>query len=248
MNREQLLQQKIIPFAVMLLVFSNRGCSVAQDLPATSTPTSLSTLIPTYTPQPSLTPTHTPQPSLTPSPTADIAQLFEFDGEAMSVAWSPDGQILAVGFWEGSIVLLDSSTGEQLRTIETPGYIFNVLWSPNGEVLASGLLVESMERTIILWEASTGQELERQWNNTSGSGMAWSPNGRTLSGGIGNDVLLWGIPIEFAAFLEGHTDRVASTTWSPDGQTLASGSDDGRIILWDAATGLQLRTIECPEY
>ena len=35
----------------------------------------------------------------------------------------------------------------------------------------------------------------------------------------------------------GHTDEVHSVTYSPDGTMLASGSKDGTIRLWDAATG-----------
>lgn len=43
---------------------------------------------------------------------------------------------------------------------------------------------------------------------------------------------------------EGHGDWVVSVAFSPDGKTLVSGSHDGTLILWDVATGRQLRSIE----
>lgn len=43
---------------------------------------------------------------------------------------------------------------------------------------------------------------------------------------------------------EGHTDWVVAVAFSPDGKTLASGSHDGTVLLWDVATGRQVRAIE----
>src|SRR5436309_2397117 len=41
-----------------------------------------------------------------------------------------------------------------------------------------------------------------------------------------------------------HGWDVHALTYSPDGKTLVSGSYDGTVVIWDAATGKRLRTLE----
>ena len=43
---------------------------------------------------------------------------------------------------------------------------------------------------------------------------------------------------------EGHVGWITSVSFSPDGATLVSGSHDGTLILWNVATGKQIRSIE----
>jgi WD40 repeat protein len=43
--------------------------------------------------------------------------------------------------------------------------------------------------------------------------------------------------------LKGHTTVVFSVAYSPDGKTLASGNSDGKIKLWDVATGKERATL-----
>ena len=47
-----------------------------------------------------------------------------------------------------------------------------------------------------------------------------------------------------SGILEGHYEIVYSVSWSPDGKYLASSSADKTIIIWDAKSGVCIRTLE----
>src|SRR3954467_5086404 len=47
--------------------------------------------------------------------------------------------------------------------------------------------------------------------------------------------------------LEGHQGSVLWVAFTTDGKTLASSSRDDRIIIWDVASGKQLKTLTDPQ-
>src|SRR5262249_33598844 len=48
--------------------------------------------------------------------------------------------------------------------------------------------------------------------------------------------------------LKGHTARVVRLAYSPDGKRLLSGSIDGTVKEWDAATGQEVHAVKLREY
>jgi len=188
----------------------------------------------TFLPHPPCLPTGTPTRTLT-----------GHTGSVSSVAFSPDGKLLASGsgYWDRTIKLWEVGTGNLLRTLTGhTDSVRSVAFSPDGKVLASG----SDDRTIKLWEVGTGNLLRTLTGHTSWVySVAFSLDGKVLaSGSLDGTIKLWEVGTgNLLRTLTGHTSLVNSVVFSPDGRVLASGSWDRTIKLWEVGTGNLLRTL-----
>ncbi|MCX7611000.1 MAG: serine/threonine protein kinase [Ignavibacterium sp.] len=149
-----------------------------------------------------------------------------------SVAFSPNGKILASGSGDKTIKLWDVQTGNLIRTLEGHNrWVTSVTFSPDGKILASG----SVDKTIKLWDVETGELIRTlEGHNVDVWSVSFSPDGKILaSGSMDNTIKLWNVETgENIKTFDEHYSSVFSVAFSPDGKYLASGGLDGAIILY----------------
>jgi WD40 repeat protein len=177
-----------------------------------------------------------------------------------SLAFSPDGKILASGSFDEKVQLWDVTTGKKLATIKGPssGVRF-VAFTAEGRTLASAGDVRGLRAPFgefKLWDVRTARELAAIKREGLITSWAVTADGKTVALGVfggrfGGSVQLLDTSSgkETASFWVGpdlSTDAVSALAFTPDGKTLASGCDCvsdntsirlGAIKLWDVATG-----------
>ncbi|KAJ5091223.1 WD-repeat protein [Penicillium alfredii] len=153
-----------------------------------------------------------------------------------TVAFSPDGSLLASGAQDQSIRLWNVSTGAEQRRLKGHTDDVNaVVFSPDGSLLASA----SFERNIRLWNVATGSEKRApKFYLGSFETLAFRPDGKLLASRC-HGKMLWilGTAIDAGQrMLAGHSDYVTAVSFSPDGTLVASGSHDKTVRIWDTAS------------
>lgn len=160
-----------------------------------------------------------------------------------SVAFSPDGQHLAVAGMGGRFLWLwETATGKFTRRLagHSAG-VLGVAFSPAGGLLASG----SSDQSVRLWTLSAKAETTALTGHKGAvSSVAFSSDGRLLaSGSADRTVRLWSLPAGIEATPPlGHADPVTSVALSP-GRALLASTAGAAVYLWNPATGTAKRTL-----
>jgi WD40 repeat protein len=160
----------------------------------------------------------------------------------LSIAFSPDGQLLATGDIAGKICLCFLAEDRQLFMFEGHGWIRSVAFSPDGHILAAG----STDCTIKLWHTKTGESLKTLQDNGCIRSILFHPHGHAVfAGSEARTIRLWQIDTgQCIQTLSEHLGSVHTLALSPNRRILASGSDDQTIKLWDIQTGECLKTLQ----
>lgn len=154
-----------------------------------------------------------------------------------SVAFSPDGKILATGFLNKTR-LWNTATGQQVGPTLNTGFT-SAAFSPDGKVLATA------DDSVQLWDLTTGHRLGKPFSESAFS-VAFSPDGKILATGDRyGTALLWNVATrhEIGSPLRGAPFRSYGGTlvaFSPDGTKLATSYGGGLVWLWNVATGQQI--------
>ena len=178
--------------------------------------------------------------------------LFTYRG-VLSVAFSPDGAILASGHRrityltnvitdatlkrttiligrKGHTYLHNIFDGRYLSTPTENFLVSSVVFSPNGKILVSGGEYVDTRINFATFCSVFGGNCYREYSKKRVSQ---------------NYPLAWrNFDTNRTAILEGHEDRISSVVFSPNGKVIASGSWDKTIRLWDSITGKHLTTYQ----
>ncbi|GAA3157349.1 hypothetical protein GCM10010451_01520 [Streptomyces virens] len=158
-----------------------------------------------------------------------------------AVAFSPDGDLLALARADGRIRLLDVSDTGRVRTLST-GRVPAGRWGLAAlDLTSSGLLVAMRETGGAVLDVRDPARL-RRLADLPGDPVAVSPTGELLVTATPEGKLrLWSVsgsarPHRVATLPappRGLEQPVRRAVFSPDGQTLAVAGGDSRVLVWD---------------
>jgi ribosome assembly protein 4 len=176
--------------------------------------------------------------------------------EILSVAFSPNGAVLATGSGDCTVRLWDLATETPIASGAVhKNWVLCIAWSPNAKLLASG----GMDNLVVLWDGPTGAALGKPLAGHTQfiSALAWEPMkshesspSRLASASKDGTVRVWDVVQKCCLFsLSSHTSAVTCLRWSAFGGRIYTGSRDRTLKVWavggaEAQHGILERTLE----
>ena len=171
-----------------------------------------------------------------------------------------DNSTLASVAFNGEITFWDAKTSQK-STVQTSGHqdwLLTLAFSPDGTKLVSvrveGTTVfgagistwQPADHLIRLTDVKTGGELATLQYRRGAQELTFSPDGETVAfTGLG-EIRLWNtrtgdeqaIPLaDLSAGIPHNIPRILALAFSPHGTWLVSGTNQGKIQMWDVVTG-----------
>ncbi len=163
-----------------------------------------------------------------------------------SLAYSPDGTLLAVGTYH-AVILWDTKTAKPITCItEVKGSAQSVAFRPDGQVLAIAGGLPGVSGEVRLYDVKTQKLVEPTLTGHTDMlySVAWSKDGKLIATASHDKTArIWDASNgKELQNLREHSDVVSRVCFSPDGNSLYSASFDRNVRRWNVKDGKLLRT------
>jgi WD40 repeat protein len=171
----------------------------------------------------------------------EIALLKGHSGLVATVAFSPDGQTVASGDFDGVVRLWkvgpQAAAAEAARaTIKAhASCVTSIVFSPDGKRFASA----GDDGLVALRDTASAEVVSMCKGHQNGvTAIAFAPGGRVLaSAGVDGVVKLWQPDAQGAVHIKGFKGPVQALAYSADGRKLIAVDQGGQVKVCDGASG-----------
>ena len=168
--------------------------------------------------------------------TGKLRQKLEWKGSLVSIALSPDGDVVACGSQDNSVHFWRRSTGQDSMMSGYPGKPSALAFDDSGTLLATG----GGERVTVWSFHGGGPEGTRpgvlDQHVQPVTALAFAPRAlRLASGGRDGAVVVWSLRKDGEGSPAGAAvvaDVLAELYWRPDGRALAALDAQGGVTVW----------------
>ncbi|MGL6072714.1 MAG: c-type cytochrome domain-containing protein [Fimbriiglobus sp.] len=181
----------------------------------------------------------TPKTAMVAAITPDKPPVYQAPPVVTSLAFSPDGNTLAVtGYHE---IVLHKGDGSAIigRLIGLSERVQSLAFSPNGKLLAAAAGNPGRSGEVQVWDVEK-QNLKFSAPATFDTiyGVSWSPDGSLIAFGCGDNTVraIDAQTGKQVLFMGTHSDWVLNTIFSVDGKHLVSVSRDMSMKLTEVST------------
>ena len=170
------------------------------------------------------------------------------EGGAGTVAWSPDGALLATGGDDKIAMVWDTKTWKQKFPLKHfPGKVYCIRFSPDGKRIA----LAGERSQINIYNAAGGQLIHEMKGHSGGvRDIAFSPDGKRLvSASWDKTARIWDVDKGTQLHVCKHDMAAYCVAVSPDNKAFAVGTGafkekkNGFVTLWNLKTGKQIEEL-----
>lgn len=163
-----------------------------------------------------------------------------------SIAFSPDGTQLAIGYFDSKVRILDIQEFQILYILDGhESTAMSLAYSSDGSMLSSG----SWDTTVVLWEVDKVEPIRSFiGHDDKVTSLVFSPDGESLvSGSLDNTIRFWDIRDgSFLTSIEGPLDYIHKVMYTQNGELIGIVSDKNYQSsgAWQASDGYQLLDLD----